>query len=112
MQNKKMLTQNDYELKIEDSFDMHGNKWFPHQLFKEIAAGMDGEILFHKRKILKPKMTDLGLVVYVCLKGEFQLYLVQNLVYEIFNDILEVPGMILHIDGDKTNNHINNLELA
>ena len=106
-----MLTENDYEVKNGNTFEMFGKKWFTHQLHTSWACTINGEILYAKKKILKPKMTDLGLSIYVCLSGEWQLYLVANLVYETFNN-MEEAGLVSHVDGDITNNNINNLELA
>ena len=105
----KMLTEKDYEEMIEDSFEMYGKKWFPHRAYDNIAASMDGNILINEKKILKPKMTDIGLVVYACFEGEFRLTLVKEIVFEIFNNLSQTEGMVLNIDGDETNNNISNL---
>ena len=105
-----MLTEYDYELKNQNSFDKLGKKWFPHPLYKDWAASLDGDILYAQKKILKPKMSDMGLVIYLCIDGNWQLYLVANFVFEVFNKIEELDGLVTHIDGDKTNNNINNLE--
>ena len=109
---KQMMTEKDYKEIIEDSFDMFGKKWFPHLAYNNIAASIDGNILINKKKILKPKMTDIGLVVYACFEGEFRLKLVKEIVFEIFNNLDDIEGMVSNIDGDETNNNISNLQIA
>ena len=73
---------------------------------------MLGDILFLRKKLLSPKMTDLGKVFYVNFNGSFELYLVHDFVYESINGMEDHDGVIKHIDGDKKNNSITNLELV
>ena len=95
----------------DDYFEKFCKTWYTHPVLNSWACTENGDILYAQKKILKPKMTELGLVIYVCLSGEWQLYLVANLVYETFNN-MEEAGLVSHVDGDITNNNINNLELA
>ena len=88
------------------------NTWYIHPLYSSWAASENGEILYCKKKVLKPKMTNEGLVIYVSSGHGFKLYLVHNFVWEVFNDIEHVRGIVKHIDGDISNNSINNLELV
>ena len=106
-----MKTEQDYEKIIDDSFEMLGRKWFLHLAYNNIAANIDGEILINNKKIAKPKMSDIGFVVYVCYNGEFELKLVKEIVYEIFNNLYEIDGIVINIDGDETNNNISNLQI-
>ena len=106
MNNKLIDTEN-------GTLEMFDNTWYIHPLYKGWASSESGDILYiSKKKILKPKMTDMGFVIYVSYKYEFVLKLVHEFVFEIFNDIEEVNGTIKHIDGNKANNSINNLELV
>ena len=107
-----MLTEDGMNLKNPNAFEKFGRKWFPHQLFPAWACNIQGEILYNGKKVLKPKMTDLGLAFYVCLDGDWQLYLVQNFVCEVFDKVKEHSYVVRHTDGDMTNNNINNLELV
>ena len=102
--------QNKYDNK--NTFEMFNQTWFVHPLFKAWPCSEDGQILYLRKKILKPKMTDLGMVFYVNFSGSFELYLVQNFVYEALNDIEEIDSTVVHKNGDLSNNNIKNLELA
>ena len=102
----------EYDEEEQMTFEKVDTTWYIHPLYRSWAASEDGQILYLRKKILKPKMTDLGMVIYVSIGNGFELYLVQNFVFEVFNDIEEVSGLVTHIDGDMTNNSINNLELA
>lgn len=107
-----MKTEKDYEGIIEESFNMFGKKWFPHLAYNNISASIDGSILINNKKIAQPKMTELGFVVYACFDGEFRLKLVKEIIYEIFNNLEEIEGMVENIDGDETNNKITNLKIT
>ena len=95
------------------SFDLYDKKWFVHNLYDDFACSMRGEILLiYKRKIIKPVLATDGLYFNCCYKGEFNLMTVHDFKYQTFNQIYKYDGLVLHKDGDKTNNHIDNLKLV
>ena len=98
---------------MSDTIEMLDDIWLIHPIYTNWAANESGQILYiAKRRILKPKMTNPGMVFYVSNGFGFKLYLVHNFVYEAFNDIEYFNGDIMHKDGDYTNNSILNLELV
>lgn len=75
----------------------------------------DGKIWSYKyKKFLKPKTSKDG-YQQVCLvnnEGKKKMYYVHRVVYEAVTGEPILEGMqVNHIDEDKTNNHINNLNL-
>ena len=109
----KNTIQYDYDYEENTTIQMLDNIWYIHPLYSSWAASENGEILYiAKRKVLMPKPTTEGLVIYVSSGHGFKLYLVHNFVREVFNDIEEVIGKVKHKDGNLANNSINNLELV
>ena len=93
------------------SFDFLGKKWFVHHMFDDYACTMDGEILLiFKRRILKPLKTTLGLYVTLCYEDDFMQKTVHDFVFETFNQTYEPCRLVVHKDGNKLNNHIDNLK--
>ena len=96
-----------------ETIEMLDDIWLIHSLYPGWGANESGDILYiAKRKILKPKMTDSGMVFNVSNGHGFRLYQVDKFVFEVFNDIESVDGDIIHIDGDITNNSFLNLKLV
>ena len=92
--------------------EMLDDIWHIHTKYTGWAANESGDILYiAKRKILKPKLTNQGMVFYVSNGNGFKLYFVHDFVWEVLNDIERVTGKIKHIDGNLANNSMNNLEL-
>ena len=75
----------------------------------------DGRIYsYWTNKFLKPGTDEDGykIVGIVDNNGKRKMYKVHRIVYETFTSKSIPPGMqVNHIDEDKTNNHINNLNL-
>ena len=89
-----------------ETIEMLDDIWLIHSLYPGWGANESSDILYiAKRKILKPKMTDSGMVFYVSNGHGFRLYQVDKFVFEVFNDIESV-------DGDITNNSFLNLKLV
>ena len=65
-----------------------------------------------KEKILRPQKDGGGyLFVYLCRNGEPKMYKVHRLVLMTFNPCENMKSLqVNHIDEDKTNNHLSNLE--
>lgn len=63
--------------------------------------------------LLKPSIACGYYKVRPSVNGVAKDYLIHNLVYCIFNDIQTIPDgyVVNHIDGNKLNNNVNNLEL-
>ena len=72
---------------------------------------------YNKKQIVKGKLLKLNddrskgyLIVTLCKNGKRKTYRVHRLVAETFIDNLENLPQVNHKDGNKYNNHINNLE--
>ena len=65
----------------------------------------------HTKKVLKPAISNKGYyMVALSCKGKSHTYTVHKLVMEHFNRCSMVGEVINHIDGNKLNNNIQNLE--
>lgn len=61
-------------------------------------------------KVLKPKMIKGYSIVSLCIKGQRKQIAVHRLVAEAFIKRIPDKNEINHIDGNKTNNSVDNLE--
>lgn len=71
----------------------------------------DGKPYTIKEKIMKPTKTRHGYLLIELKIDLHEKFLVHRLVLETFNPIENMKNLqVNHIDGDKSNNHIKNLE--
>ena len=84
-----------------------------HPIYKNYGAKEDGTILNLKTmRRLKPGLHDVGyLLICVCKNGKRKSYSVHRFVYECFRGDIPPELQVDHIDNDKLNNCINNLQL-
>ena len=83
-----------------------------HLIFKTYGAKKDGTIVNLKtKKTLNTYKINSGyMIIGLQLNKKSETTLVHRFVYECFNGKIPNGLHIDHIDGDKTNNRINNLE--
>ena len=92
------------------------NIWFfKHPIYKNYLASKCGQILSLKRKekkILKFGTKGRG-YLFFCLyeNNTYKNYLVSRYVFECFKGEIPVDKEVDHIDNDKKNNRISNLQL-
>lgn len=81
-------------------------------IFKAYDVYDDGRIYSHfRRKFLKPEVTRFGyLQVTLSVDGKPRRFRVHQLVAQCFIDNPEHLPMVNHIDGNKMNNNVSNLE--
>jgi len=93
----------EYELIFEDIAKIAG---FPYLIYR------DGRLWsMHKDRFLKPSPNSSGyLNIILCNNGERKSALIHRLVAEAFVDKPEPDLCVNHKDGNKTNNHYENLE--
>lgn len=76
------------------------------------VAGNAGSVWFRKGKTLKPVITRGGyLQVLLYKEGKHKWFSVHRLVYAAFNGEIPSGYDVNHIDEDKTNNRLDNLNL-
>ena len=98
--------------KNENIYEYNNIKFYIHPRYEDWASNENGDIIFiPQKKILKPKMTDTGMVINVASGYGYRFYNVDKFVYESIYDIEDAKGDIIHIDGDYSNNKIQNLAI-
>lgn len=88
-------------------------KFFPHPFYRDYYSSKEGEIYSKKsNKILKLQKRPKGYLFFtISNKSEIKQYSVHRYVYECFYGIIPKDKQIDHIDNNKINNNINNLQL-
>ena len=84
-----------------------------HPIYTSYGAKEDGSILNLKTmRCLKPWTTNRGyLKIFACKNGKRKHYYVHRFVYECFRGDILPELQVDHIDNDKQNNCIDNLQL-
>ena len=89
--------------------------FYIHPIYNLYGASKDGQILGKKRKkILKLNVNkgNAGYLYFIaCNNNGRKFYSVSRFVYECFNGIIEDDKEVDHIDNNKENNNIKNLQL-
>ena len=91
------------------------NEFYIHPIYNRYAASKEGQIFGKKHKIILKQNVNKGNGGYLHFfayneKGR-RFYSVARFVYECFNGIIEDDKEVDHIDNNKNNNKINNLQL-
>lgn len=91
-------------------------KWKTIKDFEDYEISEDGEVKSHKHNrtiILKKRISPDGYVWYILTRnGKAYTKRANRLVAEAFIDNPENKPTVNHLDGDKLNNSVNNLEWA
>lgn len=90
-------------------------KFYFHPIYNRYAASKDGQIFGKKHKIILKQNVNKGNGGYLHFfayneKGR-RFYSVARFVYECFNDVIPNDKQIDHIDNNKNNNRLDNLQL-
>ena len=64
-----------------------------------------------KKKMLKLQMNNSGYLLFGLCENDLKSYCVSRFVFETFKGMIPVDKEVDHIDNDKKNNNINNLQL-
>ena len=90
-----------------------GIKFYVHPIYSQYSASKDGQILGKKRKrILKGTIFANGYKYFTLYAGNVpKSYLFSRFVYESFKGNIPDDEEVDHIDNDKENNSIKNLQL-
>ena len=93
----------------------HGIKFYRHPFSEDYLASKNGKILslkWNKKRILKLRLTRFGYLDF-CLseKNKKRQYFVHRFVYECFKGEIPKGMQTDHIDNNKKNNSINNLQI-
>ena len=88
-------------------------KFYSHPIYSQYSASKDGQILGKKRKkILKGIIFANGYHYFtLCVGNISKSYLVSRFVYECFKGNIPYDKEVDHIDNNKENNSIKNLQL-
>lgn len=105
---------------VGPSFDLEGETWRPIPCFSGYEISTEGRVRstrkdcagITRQRLLKPQNTSNGYVHYILIKdGKMFTRTGQRLMKAAF----DIPGsgnQINHIDGDKRNNSLSNLEMV
>ena len=87
--------------------------FFSHPIYENYYTSKEGEIYSRKRnKILKLQKHPAGYLIFnICSKSKRKSYYVHRYVYECFYGNIPKGKEVDHIDNNKTNNNIKNLQL-
>ena len=92
-----------------------GIKFFFHPFIKDYLASRCGKILslkWNKKRILKIHKTTNGYFDFkICENNKKRNYSIHRFVYQTFKGVIPKGMETDHIDGDKKNNSISNLQL-
>lgn len=80
------------------------------QSIQDVITKSDGNTYTRRSKIIKPQLRNCYLRVRISLNGVKSTYSVHRLVAEAFIDNPESKSEVNHIDENKSNNHVSNLE--
>ena len=99
-------------MKIEKVY-LHGKKFYRHPFFSGYAASKYGEILNIKTtKILKCTENVYGYLKFsLYYERELKSYSVHRFVYECIKGVIPESYVVDHIDSNRTNNSIKNLQI-
>ena len=90
-------------------------KFYFHLIYKKYAASKDGQVYSNKHKIIIKQNLKKGGGGYLYFNAYNETgrkaYSISRFVYECFNGIIEDDKEVDHIDNNKINNKISNLQL-
>ena len=93
----------------------NGKTFFIHPVYKKYAANEDGEIMnIRLRKPRKGNLTKIGyfsITIYLE-KNRNKNYLSHRFVYECFYGLIEEGKQINHINSNRVDNRLKNLEVV
>ena len=97
----------------QDFIEFQNIKFYFHPIYNRYAASKDGQVLSLKRKKkLQLLKNNYGYHQFsLCEKPILKTYLVSRFVYECFKGDIPNDMEVDHIDNDKENNSIKNLQL-
>ena len=83
-----------------------------HPIYRNYAAKEDGTVINLKYwRIVKPYKLEGYLRIGPCVNGKSKKILLHRFIYECFKGNIQAGLEIDHIDNDKHNNHIDNLQV-
>ena len=102
-------------MKDRDFIEFQEIKFFWHPFHKDYLASKCGKILslkWNKKRILKFRKTGNNYLIFCfCENNKKRDYLIHRFVFECFKGEIPVDKQVDHIDNDKSNNQIINLQL-
>ena len=93
----------------------NGKKFFIHPVYKKYAANEDGEIMnIRLRKARKGYLANSGYLFFTIYleKNRNKSYFFHRFVYECFYGLIEKNKQINHINSNRVDNRIKNLEVV
>ena len=99
----------------QEFLEFQNIKFFYHPFIKDYLASKCGKILsikWNKKRILKLRKTTNGYLDFkICENNKKRNYSIHRFVYQTFKGVIPKGMETDHIDGDKKNNSISNLQL-
>ena len=102
-------------MKNHEVIKFQNNEFYTHPIYNRYAASKEGQIFGKKQKIILKQNVNKGnggyLHFFVYNEKGRRFYSVARFAYECFNGIIEDDKEVDHIDNNKNNNKIDNLQL-
>lgn len=94
---------------------INGEKYYIHPVFSNYAANKNGTVVGTKRKTIRKMSTNNNGYLFFSIRHKQlknpKMYLQHRFVYEVFKGVIPSCFEIDHINNDKTDNRLENLQL-